>query len=187
MNFQLETGDELSIGDGSANTSAYRVHRTTGFASDGLRRRPGCSRPPRTSSTPRFQPPIPPENLRQLRIYGCGDQRCAMAAYPHRSGEIRRLPHGPLRSASRLFTWVKARAERRADPPARSGRKSCATTPQEPQSTLYSRVRILAPPCSSCWFRWISRPPPPGWQPAADGDETTANLPWEMLGRWQVR
>ena len=183
MNFQLETGDELSIGDGvrqRLSVSPFTDYWPRLMVSDADQDAADC---PPDFSTPRFQPPIPPENLRQLlRIYGCGDKV--------RDGRLPApfwLDDSPtVRYAARLkFVYMgdKARAESivQIRQPGLV-EKLCDDRLKSRSPTLYSRgldfgatlFQLLVP----LDFKAAARQ---AGNLLLMVDETTANLPWEML------
>ncbi|WP_374493847.1 CHAT domain-containing protein [Zoogloea sp.] len=183
MNFQLETGDELSIGDGvrqRLSVSPFTDYWPRLMVSDADQDAADC---PPDFSTPRFQPPIPPENLRQLlRIYGCGDKV--------RDGRLPApfwLDDSPtVRYAARLkFVYMgdKARAESvvQIRQPGLV-EKLCDDRLKSRSPTLYSKGQDFG----ATLFQLLV---PLDFKAAARQagnlllmvDETTANLPWEML------
>lgn len=183
MNFQLETADELFIGEG------VRQRLSVSPFSDYWPRLVVCDADredtdfPADATTPRFQPPIPPENLRQLlRIYGCAD-KVSDGSLPTPFW----LENAPtIRYASRLkFIYMgdKARAESivQIRQPGLV-EKLCDDRLKSRSPTLYAKdsgfgttlFQLLVP----LDFKAAAR--------QANNlllmvDETTANLPWEML------
>ncbi len=183
MNFQLAPADELFIGEG------VRQRLSVSPFSDYWPRLVVCdaeqedSDVPPDASAPRFQPPIPPENLRQLlRIYGCAN-KVSDGATPMPFW----LDDAPtIRYASRLkFVYMgdKARAESvvQIRQPGLV-EKLCDDRLKSRNPTLYAKdagfgttlFQLLVP----LDFKAAAR--------QANNlllmvDTTTANLPWEML------
>ncbi len=183
MNFQLDAAEELFTGEGARqrlSVSPFSDYWPRLMVSDADREEADC---PPDCSTPRFQPPIPPENLRQLlRIYGCGDKT--------RDGSLPTpfwLDGAPtIRYAGRLkFIYMgdKARAESivQIRQPGLV-EKLCDDRLKSRSPTLYSRgldfgatlFQLLVP----LEFKAAARQ---AGNLLLMVDETTANLPWEML------
>lgn len=183
MNFQLDAAEELFTGEGARqrlSVSPFSDYWPRLMVSDADREEADC---PPDCSTPRFQPPIPPENLRQLlRIYGCGDKT--------RDGSLPTpfwLDGVPtIRYAGRLkFIYMgdKARAESivQIRQPGLV-EKLCDDRLKSRSPTLYSRgldfgatlFQLLVP----LEFKAAARQ---AGNLLLMVDETTANLPWEML------
>ena len=183
MSFQLEAADELFVGEG------VRQRLSVSPFSDYWPRLVVCDADredtdfPADATTPRFQPPIPPENLRQLlRIYGCAD-KVSDGTMPTPFW----LDSAPtIHYASRLkFIYMgdKARAESivQIRQPGLV-EKLCDDRLKSRSPTLYAKdsgfgttlFQLLVP----LDFKAAAR--------QANNlllmvDETTANLPWEML------
>ena len=183
MNFQLDAAEELFTGEGARqrlSVSPFSDYWPRLMVSDADREEADC---PPDCSTPRFQPPIPPENLRQLlRIYGCGDKtRDSSLPTPFW------LDGAPtIRYAGRLkFIYMgdKARAESivQIRQPGLV-EKLCDDRLKSRSPTLYSRgldfgatlFQLLVP----LEFKAAARQ---AGNLLLMVDETTANLPWEML------
>jgi len=183
MKFALEAADELFVGDGvrqRLSVSPFSDYWPRLVVCDADRDEAAC---PPDSTAPRFQPPIPPEHLRQLlRIYGCAD------ALP--DGALPQpfwLDDAPtLRFATRLkFTYMgdKARSENIVDI-RQPGlvEKLCDDRLKSRSPTLYAKdsgfgttlFQLLVPQDFKADARQANNL-------LLMVDETTANLPWEML------
>ncbi|WP_374475164.1 CHAT domain-containing protein [Zoogloea sp.] len=183
MNFQLDAAEELSTGEGARqrlSVSPFSDYWPRLMVSDADREEADC---PPDCSTPRFQPPIPPENLRQLlRIYGCGDKTpdgslptpfwLDGAPTTHYAGRLKFIYMG---DKARAESIVQIRQPGLVE-------KLCDDRLKSRSPTLYSRgldfgatlFQLLVP----LEFKAAARQ---AGNLLLMVDETTANLPWEML------
>ena len=180
---QLDTADELRFGEGMRQrlgVSPFTDYWPRLVICDADREETGCSA---ECYTPRFQLPLPPENLRQiLRLYGCGD-KVADGHLPIPTG----LDEAPSpRYAGRLkFIYMSDKARAESIVQLRQPglvEKLCESSFNSGTPTLYApdagfgntMFQLLVP----LEFKAAAR--------QMDNlilmvDDSSANLPWEML------
>lgn len=183
LNLDLETATEVRYGEGTRqrlSVSPFTDYWPRLVVFDADREDTQCSP---ECYTPRFQLPIPPENLRQiLRIYGCGD-KTGDGHMPLPTGlDEAPVPH----YAKRLkFVYMGERARAESVVQLRQPglvEKLADSTFNGPGRTLYSAdagfgntlFQLLVP----LDFKGAARK---AGNLILVVDESTANLPWEML------
>jgi hypothetical protein len=183
LNLDLETATEVRYGEGTRqrlSVSPFTDYWPRLVVFDADREDSQCSR---DCYTPRFQLPIPPENLRQiLRIYGYGD-KTGDGHMPLPTG----LDEAPVPQYAKRLKFVYMGERARAESVVLQRQpglveKLADSTFNGPSRTLYSPdagfgntlFQLLVP----LDFKGAARK---AGNLILVVDESTANLPWEML------
>lgn len=183
LGYQIEAADQLQMGDGvrqRLSVSPFSDYWPRLVVCDADNDERDC---PPEATEPRFQPPIPPEHLRQLlRIYGCADQ----AGNGQLPQPVWAEATPTLCYANRLkFIYMGDKARSESIVQIRQPglvEKLC-------DDNLRSRTPTLYTPAAGFGNTLFQLLVPLDFKAAARQarnlllmvDETTANLPWEML------